>query len=180
MRIALVCTLASTALLACTSEPSDPSTGADPVPHTSGEFAGIYLVPTITDPSLAEAAKYPVEHVEWLVSGGIATLHYDLPPGLVGGDLDVTLSGPIAAGQTVVQLAGTVGAGVCTATGTFVSCREEFTGLGALPISNDVIVQRAALEYAGPADHRVRIASDFASDPIGVVEFDLALPLVED
>lgn len=179
MRIALVSIVLSTLLAACGSDP-DPAGGGDPVPHANGDFPGVYIVPTIDDPALAAAAVFPLDHVEWSVTGGIATLHYDLPPGLVGGDLDVTLTGPIEPGQRVVYLSGPVGTGVCTATGKLVSCREEFTGLGTLPISTDVIAQRAALEYPGPVDHRLEVASQFASDPIGVADFDLSMPLDDD
>jgi hypothetical protein len=178
MRIISLCFVVST-LAACASEPTGSPAGADPVPLQSGDFRGKYVVPTVTDPALAQAAVFFVDHVEWSVAAGVVTLRYDLPLGLVGGTVDVRLSGSIEPGQTVVHVSGAAGTGVCTASGTAVSCREEFTNLGVLPVSIDVVAQRAAIEYAGPVDHRLQVASEFASDPIGVVEFDVEIPVSE-
>src|SRR5262245_29861031 len=72
------------------------------VPTSSGIFLGHDQVPTSSD--LEAAATFNLADVKWSVLNGVATLHYDLPVGLVGGDLAVTLSGPIASGATSVTL----------------------------------------------------------------------------
>src|SRR5262249_22816697 len=69
---------------------------SQPISPTSGSFIGHYVVPT--SPDLASAANFGVPEVDWTVSAGTATLHYELPVGLVGGTLPVTLSGPMPAG----------------------------------------------------------------------------------
>ena len=73
------------------------------VPRTTGDFRGHYVVPAPAN--LTAAAQFGMAEVEWTVSAGVATLHYDLPVGLVGGDLSVTLSGPIPSGTTTVGAA---------------------------------------------------------------------------
>ncbi|MBX3155278.1 MAG: hypothetical protein KF773_04705 [Deltaproteobacteria bacterium] len=165
------------ALAACAADGVD-----DPLlvklPATSGTYAGRYRVPVA--PELAAAADYAVDHVEWIVAGTTVTLHYDLPVGLVGGDLDVTFTGTLAPGATSLDLGGAQGVGRCTATATAITCREEFANLGALPISMDVVEQTAAVDYAGPVADRARVAVVFGSDPIGIVEIDLASPIVDD
>lgn len=144
----------------------------------SGSYAGAYRVP-VTDPALETAAVYPVDHVEWTVIGDTVTLHYDLPPGLVGGKLDVTFTGTLD-GTDSVAIAGPSGAGSCTASGAKVICNEDFANLGALPISMAVVEQRAAVEYPGPVADRRHLATVFGSDPIGIVEIDGATPVIDD
>ena len=144
------------------------------IPTTTGRFIGTYVVPAPAD--LADAAIFDVPEVRWTVSSGIATLHYDLPVGLVGGPLSVTLSGPITSGATTVQLTSTTGTGSCTASGTVVACGEAFTNLGTLPISMAVVQQTATTSFAGPVASRVAIAQIFSSDPIGTVSFDVSRP----
>lgn len=146
-------------------------TGGDPIPSRSGAFVGSYRVPTVT-PELEPAALFPVDHVDWTVVDGLVTLHYDFPVGLVGGDLDVTLTGTLEPGATELHVSGPAGTGVCTATGAVISCLEDFTGLPPLPISMRVVEQQAAVEYAGPVGDRTTVATVFGSDPIGVVELD--------
>ena len=153
-------------------------TPGTPVPATTGVYLGTYRVPT--SPDLAEAATYPVGHVHWTVANGIATLHYELPLGLVGGKLSVTLAGVYEAGATTVTLAGEQGTGACVAQADVITCREEFANLGILPISMAVVEQIAALEYAGPVTNRIELANLFGSDPIGIVDFDLRSPVIDD
>ncbi len=176
MRTLLFCLLASSAACATDTTP-DPTTGL-PLPMTSGVYAGSYLVPTTTAP--LDAATFPVASVEWTVVGGIATLHYDLPVGLVGGKLPVTFSGPISAGATTLTLTGDAGVATCVATATTVVCHEVFGDLGTLPIDMAIIEQTAALEYAGAASDRIGVVLGFASDPIGDVTIDLQAPIIDD
>jgi hypothetical protein len=158
--------------------PDDPQP-QDPLPLTSGSYRGTYRVPT--SPELAPAATFPLEHdVDWTVANGIVTLHYDLPVGLVGGDLSVTLTGSIEGGDTSLFISGEVGTGTCAAAGTTVTCREVFTGLGVLPIDMAVVEARAATEYSGSVLDRVAVATVFSSDPIGIVDFDLSAPVIDD
>ena len=162
--------------LGCATD--DASTDGAPLPQTSGSFLGRYAVPTTAD--FAAAATFVVDDVDWTVTAGTATLHYNLPRGLVGGKLAITLSGAIGPGATTVELAGAQGTGECTATAALVTCRETFGDLGALPISLDVVQQVAASEYAGPASDRVHVAGVFGSDPIGTVSIVLGSPVVDD
>ena len=148
------------------------------VPRTSGSFVGHYVVPAPAD--LADAALFAMPEVDWTVSSGVATLHYDLPVGLVGGDLSVSLSGSLPSGATSVQLSSTFGTGTCTAQGTKITCSEDLANLGTLPISEAVVEQVAAAEYPGPASDRTAVASFFSSDPIGTVDFDISLPSPDD
>lgn len=187
MRTILVGLVFATSLVtACTGGDSGtgnptgdtPLTPQAPLPLATGIYAGSYRVPTST--SLADAATFKMDSIDWTVAGGIATLHYNLPRGLVGGTLPVTLSGPVDATSTTITLTGTDGTGACVATATTITCREVFGDLGVLPISMDVVQQVAAKEYAGPVANRVNVATVFSSDPIGFAELDLTAPVVVD
>lgn len=175
---------------ACTSTPAgsaggggggDVPSGLTPdaaLPRTSGVFAGTYRVPT--DASLASAATFAMDTVDWTVVGDTVTLHYNLPDGLVGGKVPVTLSGAFPAGSTQIELAGPAGVGTCVATATSVTCHEVFGDLGPLPLSTDVVQRVAARDYPGPAADRVNVAIVFGSDPIGFVDIDLTRPVIDD
>ena len=147
------------------------------IPTTTGSFVGSYVVPTSVD--LASAAIFSVPEVDWTISSGIVTLHYDLPVGLVGGDLSVMFSGPLASGATSAQLTGANGTSACTASGTVVSCSEVFANLGTLPISMTVVEQTATTTFSGPVSSRVAVAQIFSSDPIGTVSFDISRPAAD-
>ena len=167
-----------TLAIGCTdAPPGDP--GAAPLPNTSGAYRGAYAVPVPAE--LAAAATFPLDHLDWTVIGDVVTLHYDLPVGLVGGDVRIDLTGRLAPGATEVVLTGAVGSGTCTSDGLRLSCVEQFTGLGALPISMPLVEQTAAAEYAGPVADRVAVANVFGQpDPIGVATLELTAPVVED
>src|SRR4051812_39160789 len=147
------------------------------IPTTTGRFIGSYTVPTSAD--LASAAIFDVPEVKWTISSGIVTLHYDLPVGLVGGDLSVTFSAPLGSGATNVHLTGLNGTSACTASGTVVSCGENFANLGPLPISMAIVQQDAAATFPGPVSSRVAVANFFSSDPIGTIRFDVSRPLTD-
>lgn len=100
-----------------------PMTPSAPLPQVSGNYAGRYLVPAPAE--LADAAPYPIDHVEWEVEGGVVNLHYDLPEGLVGGPIPVSLAGSLAPGARMVELEGDVATGMCVATTTTVTCHED-------------------------------------------------------
>ncbi|MCE9578547.1 MAG: hypothetical protein K8W52_35805 [Deltaproteobacteria bacterium] len=178
MRTLLFCLLTSVA--ACATDPgtsTDPQPGL-PLPTATGAYVGSYVVPTTTAPT--DAATFPVTSVEWTVVDGVATLHYDLPVGLVGGKLPVSFSGPISPGATLLTLTGDLGVATCAATATTVTCHEVFGDLGALPINMAIVEQMAVTEYAGPVADRINVALGFSSDPIGNVTMDLQAPIVDD
>ena len=183
MRISLFGLVASFLVGCMTSDPMPAEQqrseflSAQVVPTTSGSFVGHYIVPA--PPDIASAATFVVADVDWTVASGTATLHYELPLGLVGGVLPVTLSGPVAAGATSIQLTSTVGTGWCTAQGTQITCGEAFDDLGALPMSQAVVEQVAAQDTVTVAS-RVAVANIFSSDPIGTVDFDLSVPADDD
>ncbi len=139
------------------------------LPTTNVSFRGHYVVPA--PPELAEAARFSVEPIEWAYSNGRAIFRYYLPVGLVGGSLQVTMSGPMSPGATTVTLTGPNGEATCTAGVSTITCSEDFEGLGSLPISEEVVRQVAAQEYPGSPDDRVAVAHLFGGDPIGTVEF---------
>ncbi|HEY6174727.1 MAG TPA: hypothetical protein VIX73_09800 [Kofleriaceae bacterium] len=147
------------------------------IPTTSGSFVGHYVVPTSAD--LAAAANFGVPEVDWTVSAGTATLHYELPVGLVGGTVPITFTGAIASGATSVSLSSTSGNGTCTASGSLISCSEAFSNLGTLPISMTVVQQTAVTDGVSVAD-RTAVANLFPSDPIGTVSLDLTKPAADD
>jgi hypothetical protein len=163
--------------IGCVEAAEDPPSG-DPMPASSGSFAGSYRVPT--SPELEAAAIFEVDHIDWTVAGGVATLHYELPVGLVGGELEVTLQGPISDGDVEVQLTGAQGTGTCTADGTVVSCHEVFADLGELPMSEDVVAARAQIELGGAITERLQVSHLFGEDPIGIAIFDVAIPAEHD
>lgn len=180
MRNALaVLALTSPLLAACQASDDAQGDDGDALPQLTGSYAGSYEVPT-DSAELAAAAIFDVEHIDWRVVGGVVTLDYDLPVGLVGGDVHVELSGALADGATAVELTGPAGTGTCTRAGSIITCQELFTGLPALPISDAVVEARAAAEYAGPLAHRLAIAELFSTDPIGIAIFDLDHPVVDD
>lgn len=178
-RIVVVWFLSCAALAGCATDAPIGDPGNRPLPATSGAFRGGYSVPVPDE--LAAAATFTIDHLDWTVVGGVATLHYDLPVGLVGGDVRVDLSGPLEPGATTVTLTGAVGTGTCTSDGRFLSCVEQFTDLGPLPISAALVEQTARAEYAGPASDRLAVAELFGGpDPIGIATLDLQAPAVED
>ena len=140
----------------------------------SGSFRGHYTVPV--PPSLAGAATFSVSQVDWLVAGDVATVHYYLPAGLVGGVVEIEMSGVIGADLSSVVLAGEKGTASCHAVDWTVTCNETFANLGALPISMDVVRSVSATEYSGSPDDRAAVAAVFSSDPIGVLDFDMRFP----
>jgi hypothetical protein len=173
--------LALSLVTACASEP-DPASPLTPdaqLPRVSGTYASGYRVP-VSDPALEAAAVFTVDHAEWTVVGDSVTLHYDLPIGLVGGKLDVTFTGTLTPEATTLELRSAQGTGTCVATASTLTCHELFANLGALPISIAVVEQTASLEYAGPVADRTRVASDFASEPIGFVDLALDQPVIDD
>ena len=183
MRSSVVLGTLASCLAACatpaSTPPQDPALiPQDPLPVTTGSYRGHYTVPAT--PDIADAAIYPVDSVEWTVADGVATLHYNLPVGLVGGTIEVRISGPVGPGATSITLTGDTATGTCVAAGTQVTCHEEFGDLGALPISMTVVQDVAARDFAGPVASRVAVAHLFSSDPIGRVDFDLASPAVDD
>ena len=156
-----------------TSQASQQSTGSSTIPTTSGEFRGRYVVPV--PPDLVDASSFAMPEVDWTVVSGTATLHYELPVGLVGGLLSITLSGPLPSGTTSVQLSGSRGSGTCTAASTVITCSESLGNLGTLPISMTV-VQQTAIANNVPVADATAVANLFPSDPIGTIRFDLSAP----
>jgi len=164
-----------------TSQPLDPEVeqavvqpASSQVPSSSGSWVGHYVVPS--SPALASAANFAVPEVKWTVLANVATLHYDLPVGLVGGNVSVTLNGPMTSGGvTAVQLTTGSGTGSCTAAGTIVTCSEVFGNLGALPVNTTIVQTTASQDNIAPAA-RVAVANLFGVDPIGTVTFDVSQP----
>lgn len=186
MRIALLGFLASSsiALVGCMEpEPevevllaaaTTTSTTAQAVPTKSGKFIGNYTVPVT--PDLASAATFNMAEVDWSVANGTATLHYELPNGLVGGVIAITYTGTIAPGATSVNVSGVNGTGTCTAaSSSTVKCSENFTNLGTVPISMTAVQQQAVADGVS-VQSRTAVANRFTTDPIGNITLDTTQP----
>lgn len=137
-------------------------------------YAGLYRVPVSA--ALAPAATFAMDEIDVTRSNGVLTVDYALPPGLVGGNVRVNLSGPLDATGAAATLNAGDGSGSCTLTATRVVCNEAFVGLGALPVSMAEVERLAALEFTGAVADRVSVATTFGSDPIGILEIDLTTP----
>ena len=179
MRISLLglvalCLNACTDDATMTAQSSQQSSGSTTIPTTSGGFHRHYAVPVPAD--LVDASSFTMPEVDWSVVSGTATLHYELPIGLVGGLVPITLSGPLTSGATSVQLSGTNGTGTCTALSTVITCSESLANLGTLPISMTV-VQQTAIANNVPVADATAVANLFPSDPIGTINFDLSAPV---
>lgn len=153
--------------------PPASGTGAAPAAPVSGSFGGSYSVPVSAD--LAAAATFDVTELTWTVTGGVATLAYNLPRALVGKAMRVVFTGPFDASTGHATLTGAPGTAECTVTALAISCTEQMNGL--LPIApNLVVVEKLAATYAGPAADRLAVAARFAGDPIGIATLDLTRP----
>lgn len=167
-------------IAACSSDPTEPDIAPrDPVPMTTGTFAGSYRVPT-DSLSLEGASRYPVEDVHWFVTGNQVTLEYDLPTGLVGGQLEILMTGTIEPNASTVTLSSPQGDGTCVAVSYEITCHEVFKNLGSLPISESVVARVATMEYPGAAADRIALARKFGSEPIGILFIDTSSPISDD
>ncbi|MGE0869763.1 MAG: hypothetical protein AB7P03_14455 [Kofleriaceae bacterium] len=144
---------------------------------TGGTFAARYRVPVHA--GLDAAAEFEVDRVRWKVEGNEVELRYRLPVGLVGGRVEVRLSGFLEDGASTVDLVGDVGVASCAASSTTIECHEIFDDLGPLPRSVALVEQAAAIQYEGPISDRVQVANLFGSDPIGVVHIELDQPYID-
>jgi hypothetical protein len=181
MRISLLGLLVSSLVGCATGEPDSSealqqvatSHPATPIPTTTGSFGGSYVVPAPN--TLSSAAVFAVPEIDWTVLNGVATLHYDLPVGLVGGDVSVSLTGTLATGASSLSLTTGSGTGSCSADGSIVTCSETFGDLGTMPVST-AAVQTAATQDGVSPSARVQVANLFGADPIGTVRFDMSKP----
>jgi hypothetical protein len=149
---------------------------SNPLPMTSGSFQGKYNVPAPS--SLSDASTFTMAEVDWTIVSGVVTLHYDLPVGLVGGDVSVSLTAPLTSGTASDTLSGTAGSGTCTCSGSVVSCSESLGGIGQMPVST-AVVQSTASANKVPVSDAVAVANRFGNDPIGTVSFDMSKPSTE-
>ncbi len=140
-------------------------------------YAGTYEVPVPAE--LQAAATYDVAEIEWVNAGGVVSLEYDLPEGLVGQKIRVRFTGVAADGATSAELTGEVGTATCAIAKATVSCNETMSNLVFQP-DLTVIEALAATEYAGPAADRLDVAQRFQADPIGIVHIDLSKQVVDD
>jgi hypothetical protein len=164
--------VALVAIAGC-SDGAGAGSGGGGAAAVSGSFTGTYEVPVPAE--LASAAVYVVPEVSWSIVGGVATLEYDLPLGLVGTRVRVAFTGAFDAATSTAHLTGAAGTADCTLAAGKVSCSEVMPGLVFTP-DYTVIASIAATDYAGPAQNRVDVAKRFAGDPIGIVHADLATP----
>ena len=142
----------------------DPAAAAPPL---ALEFeSGEYEVPT-DDPALAGANIYPTTKVELQSVGAQFVLEYDLPEGLIGGELSLEFTGPrLASG--VYQLVGANGDADCTYEDGALVCNETFT---------DLVIDHAAVTSYWSAQglegaallRRQEVSQLFEADPIGIL-----------
>lgn len=163
------------ALLACGTAPAETPDAGAPAPDArvvSPLPLPFYEVP-VDDPALASHAFFVVPDVHYVRTGDTVTLTYDFPPDLSGiVDQEVVLSGPVDASGGAT-LSGPLGTGTCEVSAGVGRCTEHFTTLPLDPAA----ARELAATYAASADAvaaRRAVIDRFASDPIGIVVFDLA------
>lgn len=157
-----------------------PTDGTGTTAPTDGvaRVSGIYEVPV--DASLAAAASYATSDIRWSIIDGEARLAYDLPASLVGKKLSVDFRGPFDTATGNGTLTGVAGTAECsttsgTAGATAVSCRETMRGLLPIEVDQAAVQAGATADGASVAD-RVKVADQFAKDPIGIIHFDVPAP----
>src|SRR5262249_59454310 len=100
-------------------------------------------------------------------------LHYYLPAGLVGGEIEVTMTGAVPNQMTSsYNLSGPLGTTTCAVrNSTWLSCSASYTGLPALPIDIEVVRSTAAA-HGDDIDHRQGVSAIYGRDPEGTLDFD--------
>jgi hypothetical protein len=101
-------------------------------------------------------------------------LKYDLPIGLVGGAVNVTMTGEMDNATSTTILTGDAGEASCAIVDQVVTCHEQLSGIGAMPINMEEVRRVAVAEFRGPVSAREDIATIFGSDPIGIASFNLS------
>jgi len=156
-------TIASTA--ACAAPPAGES-GIDTTEQAASTTAAVYSVPV--EPALEAAATFPVSDVDWEIEGGVASLDYDLPLGLTGIRQKVRLEGTYDAVKKAWILAGPMGTGDCTITGTALHCLEHLPG-----ITVNVPAAAARTPAGIDAAKRLAVIQQFPVDPVGILDATL-------
>jgi hypothetical protein len=127
---------------------------------------GTYSVP-VRDPSLREAATFPVSVKTQALSAGVR-VHYTMPVGLVGKpDQSVSLEGPETG--TKLTLVAAEGQAVCTQTAEALQCNEKLPGI---VVDLDAVRAAAIAEGLSPemVKKRVAVGEAFSVDPIGILK----------
>lgn len=159
--ISITFTMALSLWVGCADDPAATS------PALALEFAsGEYEVPT-DDPALAGANIYPTTKVELGAVGAQYVLEYDLPEGLVGGELALEFTGPRLA-NGVYQLVGANGTADCTYVGGALLCHEIFTNLVIDHAAVTAYWSAQGLSGAGLL-RRQEVSQLFDADPIGIL-----------
>lgn len=130
-----------------------------------------YEVPV--DGALMAHAYFAVPDVHYVTTAGTVTLTYDFPADLSGVvDQEVVFTGPVDALGNAT-LSGPTGVGTCEATGNVVRCTETFSSGLAIDLPAATAMASAYPGDAAAREARVQVLDRFASDPIGIVVFDL-------
>jgi len=124
--------------------------------------------------SLSAWATYPVEEVELEREGRRVEISYPFPRWLIGESEKVLLEGVYSDGAEGFEVTADQGSGTCTHTGSRLVCTETLPGLEV-----DREKARERMLDAGLAaeeiEQRLQVTRVFESDPIGILEFELAL-----
>jgi hypothetical protein len=157
----------------------DSSVDPGPLPGADGgtvlgpSFAGVYEVPIEDDPTLKEAASYPVDVIRFdALADGSQRLQYDLPLALVGAKAGLEFRGSATSATTWELKEKDGSTASCTKDGPNVVCREVFTSV-------DVDIDRVKNELAkqgitgAAATAKVTVSNRFSVDPIGILRFSM-------
>jgi hypothetical protein len=133
-----------------------------------------YFVPV--DAELAPFATYPVKRVSFARDEGSVRIKYGFPRWLGGVRQPVELRGSYVPGAPGFDVTITdLGTGHCTHEGARFECRELLPGISIDLEQAESIMREDGLPER-EIEGRLRVSSEFAADPIGIVSFDLIEP----
>jgi len=130
-----------------------------------------YRVPVPED--LAPWATYAVDRVELEYDGQRIEIRYDFPRWLNGVGADVVLEGTYAVDTTGFEVtAPGLGSGTCVREHDRFECSEILSGISVDRSKAEERMQASNLD-SEEIEQRLRVTDRFATDPIGVLEFQL-------
>ncbi len=128
-----------------------------------------YEVPIVTA-ELADVAIFPVAEVHYGPRDGVMRLEYDLPAELVGIATPVEFEGPL---EPPFELVGEAGTASCSESDGAVVCNESLPGVVVDPEAVRALFAGRGMA-AAEIDRRVSVSTQFSSDPLGILRFDIA------
>ena len=174
---AMLTTLIELCLASCaeggTAEPPRPGAESSSAPAELDDRSeqASYRVPVPQE--LAAWATYPIDRVEIEQDDRRIEIRYEFPRWLNGVGADIVLEAANAADSTSFDVtASELGSGTCTRAGARFECSEFLPGIAV----DRGMARKHMLESnlaGGEIEQRLRVTDLFATDPIGVLEFEL-------